>query len=270
MIKTIKIVDADLVISQVGFGCARLNGGAGREYSCKLLQTAYENGIKHFDTAPMYQTEEILGEFFRGIRDVTFCSKVGIDPGPKVAEVDAFKFFYKNTLKHILSHFPGVKKKLLSITGSYKPYIVREDFKHAKLMSRDYVLRRLEDSLKKLKRSSLDIYLVHEPDLFLLGPDSIEIFEDLKSNGYIKSYGLGYSRPLTGEAGGFGSVVQSGWSPTLINNDYSCTNIYHGMLRNGGIEDILKLTRDDVHSAMIFSASTIGQIKRLTSALGKL
>jgi D-threo-aldose 1-dehydrogenase len=267
MNKTIKVINSDLEISKIGFGCARLSGGVEIKQSFKILQSAYESGIRHFDTAPMYQTEEILGNFFQGIRDVTFCSKVGIDPVFKSQDGGLLRFFYKKSFKHVLSHFPDLKQKLLAVSGAYKPFIVKQEFKHAKVLTRDYVLRRLEDSLKKIRRPILDIYLVHEPDLFLLGPDLLEIFEELKSKGFIKSYGLGYSRPMLNSDIEFGSIVQSGWVPHLGNNSISHTNIFHGVLRNGKSEDFYKLIRSSSDAAVIFSASTVGQIKRLMNGL---
>lgn len=267
MVKNIKIANSDLEITSLGFGCARLDGGIGREHSNALLQSAYDNGIKHFDTAPMYQTEEILGKFFRGVSDVTFCSKVGIDPVENSQEKSPLKFLYKRSFKHVLSRFPGIKKKLLSATGAYKPYIVQQELKHAKIMTKDYILRRLESTLRNLMRDSLDIYLVHEPDLFLLGPDTQEIFEELKASGYIRSYGLGYSRPMASREVGFGSVLQCGWDHNAVNSDGLYTNIYHGVLRAGNINNILHLVKSEMQVATIFSASTVRQIDQLMNTI---
>ncbi len=267
MDKTIKIVNSELEISKIGFGCARLNGGVETKHSFKILQSAYENGIKHFDTAPMYQTEEILGDFFQGVKDVTFCSKVGIDPVYKTQDGDMLSFFYKRSFKVVLSRFPYLKQKLLALSGAYKPFIVKQEFKHASVLTKDYIIRNLESSLKKIKRPFLDVYLVHEPDLFLIGPDLVEIFENLKSDGYIKSYGLGYSRPIYSGELTFGSIIQSSWMPDSSCNTTSYTNIFHGVLRNGRSEDFCKLIRANNEAAVIFSASTTGQIKRLMNSL---
>ena len=109
--------------------------------------------------------------------------------------------------------------------------------------------------------------MVHEPDLFFIGPDLVEIFENLKSDGYIKSYGLGYSRPIYHSELKFGSIIQSSWMPDSGYDTTSYTNIFHGVLRNGKSEDFYKLISANKDAAVIFSASTTGQINRLMKNL---
>ncbi|WP_236914717.1 aldo/keto reductase [Clostridium sp. Cult2] len=74
----------DLRISPLGYGCYALSGAYGtklEEYEMiKILQYAYELGIKIFDTAGSYTgTEEILGRAIKPFRhDIVISSKVGI------------------------------------------------------------------------------------------------------------------------------------------------------------------------------------------------
>lgn len=71
-------------ISPLGYGCYALSGAYGsrpeESEMVRILQYAYESGIKFFDTAGSYSdTEEILGRAVKSFRhDVVIASKVGI------------------------------------------------------------------------------------------------------------------------------------------------------------------------------------------------
>lgn len=74
----------DLPISSLGYGCYGLSGAYGAKLTesemIRVLQKAYELGIKYFDTSSSYSsTEEVLGkatELFR--HEITIASKVGL------------------------------------------------------------------------------------------------------------------------------------------------------------------------------------------------
>lgn len=74
--------------SRLGFGCVGLTSLNDRRKALRLLETAFESGVTHFDVARLYgsgQAEGILGEFLRGKRDrVTVMTKFGKEP-PKMA-----------------------------------------------------------------------------------------------------------------------------------------------------------------------------------------
>src|SRR5215207_380372 len=72
------------MVSELGFGCARLGGvfqGATRDDVVRTLRTAFDRGITFFDTADMYcqgESEQILGDALRGVRQqVVIASKAG-------------------------------------------------------------------------------------------------------------------------------------------------------------------------------------------------
>src|SRR5687767_14699906 len=74
----------DLMVSEAGFGCARLGGvfqGASKNDLLHTLRLAFEGGINFYDTADMYaqgESEALLGEAFHGRRTaVVIASKVG-------------------------------------------------------------------------------------------------------------------------------------------------------------------------------------------------
>ena len=59
-------------------------GSISRRESLRLLEAAFDAGIRHFDVAPMYgygEAEGCLGEFLQRHRaDVTVTTKYGIPP----------------------------------------------------------------------------------------------------------------------------------------------------------------------------------------------
>ena len=72
--------------ARLGFGCSALVGGRTRRESLRLLDAAWDAGIRHFDTARVYgsgDAEELLGSFAGGRRSaMTITTKFGIEPLP--------------------------------------------------------------------------------------------------------------------------------------------------------------------------------------------
>jgi len=50
-------------------------------------------------------------------------------------------------------------------------------------LTRDVVLRSLEESLKRLNRSRVDLLLIHEPDQFEVGGKLSDLFDTLQRDG---------------------------------------------------------------------------------------
>lgn len=69
-------------IKQVGFGCVALSTFTTLSAALRILETAYDCGIRHFDTAPVYGngfSEKVLSVFLKGKRDtVTLATKTGL------------------------------------------------------------------------------------------------------------------------------------------------------------------------------------------------
>src|SRR5262245_24504062 len=68
-------------LSRIGLGCARLSGGTERKSAVRVIETAIECGITHFDTAPSYGfglSEELLGSVLADAGQFTVTTKVGM------------------------------------------------------------------------------------------------------------------------------------------------------------------------------------------------
>ena len=66
------------LLSRVGFGCSRLDN-ANLIKSRTIIEECIYSGITHFDTAPSYGTESLLGEIITNETDITISSKIGRD-----------------------------------------------------------------------------------------------------------------------------------------------------------------------------------------------
>jgi aryl-alcohol dehydrogenase-like predicted oxidoreductase len=128
-------------------------------------------GFTHFDTAPYYGfglAERDLGHVLKARPEVTVTTKVGLySPGGE-EQSGAAVFVRKATGRFI---------KAIS-----RPTV---DFAVARAK------RTLEGSLRRLKRESIDIYALHEPELSLLNTDEwLKWLESLLRDGTVRTFGL--------------------------------------------------------------------------------
>ena len=153
---TSKIGTTQVEVTKIGMGGAPL-GGLDSEIAFDTLDYAYQQGIRYFDTAPLYGagvSEQHYGSFLRTLprNQFVLSSKVGrlIIPG------DEIPFNY----------------------------------------TRDGILRSIDESLARLDLDSLDIVLIHDPDDHY-GPALNEAFptlSDLRDQGIIKAIGAGMNQ----------------------------------------------------------------------------
>lgn len=127
-IQSAQVGNTELQVTRLGMGTApigNLYDSLDDEEAHKTVRRSYENGIRFFDTAPLYGTgeaEQRLGAALRGVpRDeLVIQTKIG-----RIIRPDGSIYF---------------------------------DY------SRDGVMKSLEDSLERLGMDRVDILLVHDPD----------------------------------------------------------------------------------------------------------
>lgn len=174
----------ELTVSEVGFGCARLGGifqDLTKADMVRTLHRAFDQGITLFDTADMYcqgESEILLGKAFRGRRDkVIIASKAGYC-------------------------LPARRKMVARIKPLVRPIIQRAGLKRAHLptglrgsLSQDfsagYLLKAVDQSLKRLGTDYLDLYQLHSPPTPVLeSGEFLGPLEKLKGQGKIRYYGV--------------------------------------------------------------------------------
>jgi len=171
-----------LALSRLGFGTARLGGRLTRKQSLRLLSTAYECGMTHFDTARLYgygETEGIIGEFIKGRRSrVVIASKVGILP-PNHSRLLSMA---KMSARWIVRLCPSCRVMLRRRAEG----LVKSGMFDVPIMQQS-----LETSLRELRTDYLDILLLHECRMSDLSRDELsEFLECNQRSGKIRYYGV--------------------------------------------------------------------------------
>jgi predicted oxidoreductase len=163
--KTQLIGQSSLVSTRLNYGCMRVVGGwdpakvtseqeaAGRA----SIRAAYEAGINHFDTADIYcrgMCEKVLGDALRevsGMRErVIVTTKVGI-------------------------RFPD---------DPYPGAPHRYDF------SAEHITKSCDASLKRMRIETIDLYLLHRPDMLMDPHEIAPAFERLRAAGKVREFGV--------------------------------------------------------------------------------
>lgn len=211
-------------VSCIGFGCARLDGRIGLRQSARLLETALGLGITYFDVAAAYGTaEEALGHVIGNSRDVVVTTKVG----PPRPAYHAAKMQLRSLVKPVLDRLRSVKVLLGGVVGNQPRTAPRPRYDFSPAAIR----RSLEESLQRLQRDRVDIFLAHEPHREDLTPEVAERFETLIKQNLISAYGVGIGEAADRWAP-FGSVWQSGWPGELVSTyKADVSYIFHSVLR---------------------------------------
>ena len=137
---------------RIGFGCSSLTS-VGRKNAIRLLETAFDAGIRHFDVARYYgygETEAILGTFIKSCRtQITVTTKFGIEPPRRT-----------NALRLAL----GVGRRILRFVPSARKLVQQRASALVKgnAFSVADANRNLETSLRELRTDYIDFYLLHD------------------------------------------------------------------------------------------------------------
>lgn len=173
-----------LKISALGMGCSGIGKGLynrNDEESLKTLFDAFESGINFFDTAPNYSngdSERLIGRALKNKRDkIIISGKVGIT------------FTTAGKLAKIIKPFLNPVKNILLPVKDNLPNLYRSQRRNN--FSKEFIIKTVEESLKRLQTDYLDLLLLHHPTNQILDSgDFCEPFELLKTQGKIRAYGI--------------------------------------------------------------------------------
>ena len=186
MLETIELPGSTRWTTRVGFGCSGLMGGISERESLRLLETAFDAGIRHFDVAPSYghgMAERCLGKFLKNkTAEVTVTTKYGILP-PRQAGLLGIA---RNAARPIARRIPAVRKRVAAAAASLKA--------KARFGAEDARLS-LENSLRELGVERVDLWLMHEATADDLdSSDLLAMLERMRDQGRIGMYGMGTER----------------------------------------------------------------------------
>jgi aryl-alcohol dehydrogenase-like predicted oxidoreductase len=185
-------------------------GALGRRDSLRLLEAAYDAGIRHFDVAPMYgygEAESCLGELVARHPDITVTTKYGIAPPKRGGLLRSAR----RVAGPILQRIPALKRRLVRAAGAVAAPAEKSHF------SADEARASLDNSLRALRTSFIDIWLLHEAEAADLSDDSLLNFlHEAVARKKIGSFGVGSDTArlpaLFHDCPAYCRVVQHNWS----------------------------------------------------------
>ena len=156
-----KLGNTDLEVSVVGFGTWTLSTGWWGEYTnaeaVSLLRKGRSLGVTFFDASDSYgngRAEEQLGQAFGNAGDVVIATKVGYDFSRHADERDGHQE-------------------------------IPQDFSPA------YIRSACEESLKRLRRKTIDFYQLHNPKMTTIERDeTFACLDELVREGKVRHYGV--------------------------------------------------------------------------------
>jgi D-threo-aldose 1-dehydrogenase len=179
--KAVQLPHVDLQIPAVGFGCNSILS-EGRSNALRLLATAFDAGVRHFDVARSYGTGEaegILGAFLKSRRSqVTITTKFGIQPVPQTI------------LMRVAIHSARQLGRLAPSTHTLFRRVV-STLSETGVFEVDSVQEGLETSLRALRTDYVDIFLMHEYTAVERREDLLAFLEGAVKAGKIRHFGVG-------------------------------------------------------------------------------
>lgn len=127
-----------------------------KEELALFMKACIERGVTTFDTAEIYDSGECerqLGEVFSAYPEIRNSIQLVSKTGIYLTEVRGSTFGYYNTTK-------------------------------------ESIIRSCNESLSRLQRDHIDLYLIHREDPLLDPWDSVSALEELKQQGKIREYGV--------------------------------------------------------------------------------
>lgn len=183
--REIQVSGIKIGIPVLGFGCSSLTS-VGRKQALRLLESAFDAGIRHFDTARYYgygEAEGILGNFLKSYRgQVTVTTKFGIDPPRRTSTLRIVLRVGRKIVRLMPPVRKAVQQRASSVLVKGNAFSVAD------------AQRNLETSLRELGIECIDFYLLHD---YVPGNGScdelVAFLQQAVSAGKIRHFGLGTS-----------------------------------------------------------------------------
>jgi D-threo-aldose 1-dehydrogenase len=187
--KQVQLPRSGRTTSQLGFGCAFSNSVT-EQQAARILDAAYDAGIRHFDAAPFYldgRAEAYLGSFLARRHDATITTKYGlIPPSRRPLHIKIARAVLGPAVRSLRKEFAGLRTSPnivgLAAKASYKP---------------DDAVTSLNRSFALLRRPYVDLFLLHEPEM-----------EDVEHEGFLDTMREQVSAKRIGAIGIGGEVAR--------------------------------------------------------------
>jgi len=228
-VQQIRLASGGRETTRLGYGCSSIMGALNRRQSLRILEAAYDAGIRHFDVAPMYgygEAESCLGELRARHDDITITTKYGIAPPKRGGMLRAAR----RVVGPVVQRIPALKRRLVRTAGAIAAPAEKSPF------SADEAGVSLENSLRLLRTDFIDVWLLHEADASVLTDDSLLTFlHEAVAQKKIGSFGVGSDSAklpaLLRERPAYCQVVQHDWCVLdLLESQGPAFHIHHRAL----------------------------------------
>lgn len=268
---------------RLGFGCVKLSACAHSSQATSTLKSAFSQGIRWFDTAPLYgqgYSEILLGKFIKTLspsdrQSIKIVSKFGLGPwkSPKVPARLALP------LNHL-------KKKLAPQTSDVRTKQTQTQFtpKTYREIGIEIIQRQFFGTCERLGLDHIHGYLGHELLPSFLTDDAKKYLENLKTQGRISSLGIGISArhilaDETEDFSDFQILQYNGDLPVqnleLIRRFKEKQHIHHSIMKSWGepgqsaASQLKKHLRSFPEAMTLFSSSNVKHIESNVRAINE-
>lgn len=169
------------------FGCSNLGSDLSAAASRVLVESAFDCGFRHFDTAPSYANglaEGLLGQALHSVRsEVTIVTKTGIGHPQAAAGLRALR----KVALPLKRAFPGLWKTAAS--QARQRTATRGKF------GREDILASVAESLERLGTGYVDVLLLHEVLAEDIADALFATLHILRTRGWVRATGIGTAVP---------------------------------------------------------------------------
>lgn len=180
--RAIAIPGVAIPIPVIGFGCSSLTS-VEEKNAQRLLGTAFDAGVRHFDVARYYgygEAEGRLGKFIKSRRaEITITTKFGIEPPRRT-----------NALRLAMQ----AGRRLVQLVPAARSFLCSraQGLLKGGAFSANEARVSLETSLRELGTDFIDFYLLHDYVVSESKPEELLIFLiGAMKSGKIRSFGIG-------------------------------------------------------------------------------
>jgi D-threo-aldose 1-dehydrogenase len=169
--------------TRIGFGCAGLMREPSARKRRRLLEEAFEQGVRHFDVARMYglgAAEGELGRFAQGRREsVVIATKFGIE----AASAPGHLARLQGPARRLLARYPALRSYVKGRSDAF-----HQPHHYDALTAR----ASLQTSLRELQTDYVDVLFLHDPspadrvDL----PEICAYLEEARQAGHVRAWGV--------------------------------------------------------------------------------
>ena len=168
-----------MIFDRLVFGSARLTGGATAANAERLVYACKAEGIRQFDTAPSYglgTAEQVIGRAVGKDEACRISTKVGSEQ-PSYPQLRSWMRLAKGLIR------PGTSPLAVPLS----PAVIREPCHSA--FASEQMARSVANSRRQLRRSNLDLLLLHDITPEQVNNDIINFMLDARAKGWASEVG---------------------------------------------------------------------------------